>query len=159
MPIHPEYDPLEPTLEHAFDVEAEIEDPIDVGETGDGHRRIIPISGGTVSGKLEGRVLPAGADYQLFRVDRPSELIAKYAIETEDGSTIYVQNRGIRVAPEAISERIRDGKDVDPADVYFRSTPRFETADPDLAWLEEHVFVCGGIRRPYGVELSIYQVQ
>jgi hypothetical protein len=152
------YDPLEPTLEHAFDVEAEIADPIEVGDTGDGHRRIIPISGGTVSGRINGKVLPAGADYQLFRIDRPSKLIAKYAIETETGSTVYVQNRGIRVATSEVSERIRDGKEVDPEEVYFRSTPQFETADPDLKWLERNIFVCGGVRRPYGVKLSFYRV-
>ena len=157
--VHETYDPLTPTLEHAFDVQVEIEEPVEIGETGNGHRRIIPIAGGTVSGRISGRVLPAGADYQLFRVDRPSELIAKYAIETDAGESIYVQNHGMRHASDTVSERIRDGKEVDPEEVYFRSTPRFETADPDLAWLEEHVFVCGGIRRPYGVELSIYQVR
>ncbi|GGN07787.1 DUF3237 domain-containing protein [Halarchaeum nitratireducens] len=149
--------PPEPTFEHAFDVEAEIDPAIEIGDTGDGHRRIIPIAGGTVSGRVEGEVLAAGADYQLFRADRPSTLVAKYAIETTDGDRIYVENEGIRFAPPEVSERIRDGRDVDPDQVYFRSVPSFETA-PDLQWLTRSVFVATGVRMPDGVHLAVYRV-
>ncbi|WP_408960232.1 DUF3237 domain-containing protein [Natrinema sp. 74] len=148
----------EPSLEHVMDLEVEVEEPIEIGETGDGQRRIIPITGGTVSGRIEGRVISAGADYQLFRVDRPTELVAKYAFETDDGSSVYVENRGIRSAPPETKERLRDGDPVDPDEVYFQSTPEFETADPDLEWLTRNVFVASGIRQPRGVKLAVYRV-
>ena len=151
-------DDLEPRLEHVMDLEIEVEAPIEIGETGDGQRRIIPIVDGTVSGRIDGHVIPAGADYQLFRVDRPTELVAKYAFETDDGARVYVENRGIRSAPRETKERLRDGEPVDPDEVYFQSTPRFETADPDLEWLEESVFVASGIRQPRGVKLAVYRV-
>lgn len=147
-----------PDLEHVFDLEIEVEEPIEIGDTGDGRRRIIPIVDGTVSGRIEGHVIPAGADYQVFRVDRPTELVAKYAFETDDGSRVYVENRGIRSATPEVKERLRDGEPVDPDEVYFQSTPRFETADPDLEWLEESVFVASGIRQPRGVKLAVYRV-
>jgi len=150
--------PPEPTTEHVLDVEAVIDDPIEIGETGDGQRRIVPIAGGTVSGRLTGEILPGGADFQRFRVDRPSELVAKYAFETDDGARVYVENEGIRFASREVSERIRDGKPVDPDDVYFRSVPSFETAEPDLAWLTRHVFVATGVRRPDGVRLAVYRI-
>ncbi len=148
----------EPSLEHVMDLDIEVEEPIEIGETGNGRRRIIPIAGGTVSGRIEGRVISAGADYQLFRIDRPTELVAKYAFETDDGSNVYVENRGIRSAPSETKERLRDGDPVDPDEVYFQSTPEFETADPDLEWLTQNVFVASGIRQPKGVKLAVYRV-
>jgi len=150
--------PSTPRLEHVLDLDVEVADPIVVGETGDGLRRIIPITGGTVSGRVEGTVLDGGADFQRFRVDRPTELVAKYAIETVDGDRVYVENWGIRHASPAVKERLRDGLPVDQSEVYFQSTPRFETAAPALDWLTQHVFVAAGIRRPNGVLLAVYRV-
>jgi len=152
-------DVLTPRFEHAFDLDVVVEEPIEIGDTGDGQRRIIPIKEGTVSGRIEGHVLPGGADFQLFRVDRPSELVAKYAIETESGSRIYVENRGIRDASPEIKRRLGEGEEVDPEDVYFRSVPEFETADPDLEWLTRSVFVATGIRQPKGVKISVWEVK
>ncbi|QLG27586.1 DUF3237 domain-containing protein [Halorarum halophilum] len=157
-PEEHENEHLRPTLEHAFDLDIEVEEPIEIGETGDGQRRIIRILDGTVSGRIEGHVLSGGADYQLFRTERPSELVAKYAFETDDGSRVYVENRGIRFASPEDSERLRDGLPVDPDDVYFRSVPEFETADPELSWLTESVFVAAGTRQPKGVKLAVYRV-
>jgi len=151
-------DSLHPTLEHVLDLDIEVADPIEVGETGDGLRRIIPITSGTVSGRIDGEILPGGADFQLFRVDRPTQLVARYAFETDAGDRVYVQNEGIRHASPEVKRRLRDGHPVDPADVYMQSTPRFETAAPDLAWLTQSVFVAGGTRQPNGVRLGVYRV-
>lgn len=150
--------PPTPPLEHVLDLDVEVADPIEVGETGNGLRRIIPITSGTVSGRVDGTILPGGADFQLFRVDRPTELVAKYAFETAAGDRVYVENRGIRHAAPAVKERLRDGQPVDPGDVYMQSTPRFETAAPDLQWLTQRVFVAGGARQPNGVRLAVYGV-
>jgi hypothetical protein len=103
-------------------------------------------------------VIPAGADYQLFRVDRPTKLVAKYAFETDGGSRVYVENRGIRSAPPETKERLRDREPVDPDEVYFQSTPQFETANPELEWLTQSIFVASGIRQPKGVKLAVYRV-
>lgn len=143
--------PPEPGLEHAFDLRVEIGEPIAIGETGDGARRIIPITGGTVTGAVEGEVLPAGADFQLFREERPIEVVAKYAFETDDGDRVYVENEGIAVVSRP------DGDDESP-DVYFRTVPRFETASDDLAWLAERVFVASARREGSVVHVAVYQV-
>jgi len=149
---------LELGLERVMEIEAEVEAPIEIGETGNGQRRIIPIIGGSVSGRIEGTVIDAGADYQLYRDDRPTELVAKYAIETTDGDRIYVENEGMRHAEPEAKRRLRDGKPVDPEDVYFCSVPQFETAAEDLKWMEENIFVATGTRQPKGVKLAIYRV-
>jgi len=150
--------PPTPELQHVFDVDVEVSAPIDIGETGSGLRRIIPIERGQLSGRIQGEILPGGADYQLFRVDRPTELVAKYAFETDEGHRVYVENRGIRHASPENKRRLRDGEPVAPEDVYFQSTPRFETAAPELSWLTEGVFVAPGTRMPRGVRLSVYKV-
>jgi hypothetical protein len=63
-----------------------------VGVTGRTNRNIIPITGGTVSGKIEGKVLAAGADYQ--NLSNPATIDARYLWQTSDGEVIIVRNAG-----------------------------------------------------------------
>jgi hypothetical protein len=63
-----------------------------VGATGRTNRNIIPITGGTVSGKIEGKVLAAGADYQ--NLTNPATIDARYLWQTNDGEVIIVRNAG-----------------------------------------------------------------
>jgi hypothetical protein len=63
-----------------------------VGATGRSNRNIIPITGGTVSGKIEGKVLAAGADYQ--NLSNPATIDARYLWQTSDGEVIIVRNAG-----------------------------------------------------------------
>ena len=50
------------------------------------------------------------------------------------------------------------GESVDPASIYFRAIPRFETGAPDYQWLTHRLFVSTGVRRPDRVELRIYEL-
>ncbi len=63
-----------------------------VGASKRGTRNIIPITGGTVSGKVAGKVLPGGADFQL--VGGTSTLDARYTLEASDGELILIRNCG-----------------------------------------------------------------
>jgi hypothetical protein len=63
-----------------------------VGESKRGMRNIIPITGGTVSGRITGKVLMGGADYQLL--SPPATIDAHYLWQTDDGETIIVRNGG-----------------------------------------------------------------
>jgi hypothetical protein len=63
-----------------------------VGATGRTNRNIIPITGGTLSGKIEGKVLAAGADYQ--NLSNPATIDARYLWQTNDGEVIIVRNAG-----------------------------------------------------------------
>jgi hypothetical protein len=148
-----------PGLVHVFDLAVEVAAPLAIGETGGGLRRIVDIRGGTVSGpRLSGRIRPGGADFQVIRASGVAELHARYVIEAADGALVYVENTGIRSGPAEALVRLNRGEPVDPAHIYFRSTPRFETAAPALRWLTEHVFLATGARRPDTVELRVFLV-
>lgn len=138
---------MAPMLTRIADVTILVGQPITVGETPDGLRRVVPILGGRMSGpRLQGAVLPAGADYQLIRSDGYTKLDARYLVRLDDGAMIYIVNTGVRFGPPDIMARIVRGEPVDPAQVYFRTTPRFETASPCPAngsparcfWPREH---------------------
>ena len=149
----------DPRLEFVFEVIATLETPIIVGQTGNGERRIIGVTGGTVKGPaLNGIVLPGGADWQLIRKDGVSEIHARYSIKADDGALIYIDAPGIREASPAVIERINAGEIVDPSEYYFRTTPRLETASEKYAWMSRRLFVCKGIRHPNGVEIRYYVV-
>jgi Protein of unknown function (DUF3237) len=148
-----------PRLIHAFDVTAQVAAPIEIGETPLGARRLIPILDGTVSGpRLSGRLLPGGVDYQILRADGLADIHARYVIETTSGARVYVENTGIRHGPPEAMARLRRGEPVDPALIYFRASPKFETADPELSWLMRSIFVCSGARFPDKVVLRIFEV-
>jgi hypothetical protein len=63
-----------------------------VGATKKGNRNIIPITGGTLGGKITGRVLSGGADYQ--NLANPPTIDARYLWQTSDGEVIIVRNGG-----------------------------------------------------------------
>src|SRR5262245_53768963 len=149
-----------PQLSHVCDLAVMVAKPLSIGETGIGERRVVEIVGGEVSGpRLAGRILPGGADVQVLRPGGLAELAARYVIEASDGALIYVENLGIRTGSPDAMERLRRGEPVDPALVYFRSTPRFETAAPDHRWLMRRLFVCAGQRDPTRVALSVFEVE
>ena len=146
-------------LSPVFSIAADVAPAIEVGATPFGERRLIPILGGRVSGpRLTGKVLPGGTDYQSIRDEGLADIHARYVIETEAGSRVYVENTGIRRGPPDLIARLKRGEPVDPALIYFRTVPRFETGDPDLAWLMRSIFVCAGTRLPDQVLLDIYEV-
>ena len=63
-----------------------------VGASKRGDRNIIPITGGAVSGRISGKVLLGGADYQILTP--PATIDAHYLWETNDGEVIIVRNGG-----------------------------------------------------------------
>jgi hypothetical protein len=63
-----------------------------VGAAKKGNRNIIPITGGTLSGKISGKVLSGGADYQNL-ANSPT-IDARYLWQTSDGEVIIVRNGG-----------------------------------------------------------------
>lgn len=148
-----------PALNHFADLAVTVGEPIEIGRVGEGMRRVVPITGGRCRTRdWQARVLDAGADFQLIHDGRVAYLEARYVLETDAGDRIYVDNRAIRSGPPELIARLTRGEPVDPALIYFRCTPRFETAAPALAWIMERIFVGSGIRHPSEVALTVYEV-
>lgn len=148
-----------PTLTYLTRIDVDVAAPIDLGN-GDGpHRRIVPILGGCVAGPdLNGRVLPGGADFQVLRSSTLTELEARYAIETDEGERIYVENLGLRAGSAEDIATIVAGGRVDPSRIYFRSNPRMSSTAPRWSWLGSRVLVARGERRPESVALEVFVV-
>jgi hypothetical protein len=149
-----------PSLEHLCDLAVTIAAPVEVGQTPAGLRRMIPITGGTVTGpRVNGKVLAGGADFQLILGGgTQAHLDARYVIELGDGSRVFVQNTALRVASLENSQRIMNGQPVNPDEVYFRCQPKLEATSPEWAWLSESQFIGAGRRAPDGVFMSFYRV-
>ena len=147
-------------LEPLFRAEITLAPAQELGDTPLGRRRIIPITGGTVSGaRLSGEVLPGGADWQVIRPDGVADLDARYTIRTADGALVYVRNRGYRHGPPEVIARLARGESVDSSLYYMRTTPRFETGDERYAWLNRIVCVGSGARLAGAVRIDFYAVQ
>ena len=155
-----DFAPVTPQLEHLCRATVTLATPQELGATPLGERRIIPITGGSFAGeRLNGTILPGGADWQLVRPDGAALLDARYTLQTDDGALIYVSNRGLRHGPPAVLARLRRGEIVDPAEYSFRTAPTFETGTPAYAWLNDLLAVCSGVRTANAVILDFYAVR
>ncbi|HEU4922250.1 MAG TPA: DUF3237 domain-containing protein [Burkholderiales bacterium] len=147
-------------LQPLFRAEITLAAPQELGETPQGRRRIIGITGGRFAGeRLSGRVLAGGADWQMIRPDGVADLDARYTLETSDGALIYVRNRGYRHGSPETMRRLAAGEAVDPSLYYMRTTLRFETGDARYAWLNRIVCVATGARHTDAVELEVFEVR
>ncbi|MBZ4671759.1 MAG: hypothetical protein PWQ76_1093 [Clostridiales bacterium] len=134
--------------ELVLELNVEIGEAKEVGMTSEGFLRLIPITGGTFSGKgIKGKVIPGGYDWNVTVNDKLSHLLAKYAIQTDDGDYISVENEGY------IDFTQND---------FIKTTPRFQVQSEKYAWLQSGVFV--GSLMPLdsnvpGVKINVYKLK
>jgi Protein of unknown function (DUF3237) len=105
-----------------------------VGASKRGNRNIIPITGGELSGRIPGKVLFGGADYQ--NLSNPPAIDARYLWQADNGDIIIVRNTGSGAL-----------------------VPTFEVrTDSPYAWLNSGLFLSSppGIK-PGGVGITIYE--
>ncbi|MEK4217278.1 MULTISPECIES: DUF3237 domain-containing protein [unclassified Bacillus (in: firmicutes)] len=148
-----------PVLKKFVSLDMKVDPPITIGETGLGLRRWIPIRSGTITGEVEGRILPGGADLQIIRADGRTDLSARYVIETADHELIYIENNGIRQVSEPFRTQAAAGEMIDTEHVYFRTLPTFETGSETYQWLHDRLFIGSAERTPDYVRLDIYEVE
>lgn len=141
-----------PTLEFAFEETVTLGDAFLPGETAQGGRIVIPITGGTFEGPgIRGIVMPGGWDYQLRRPDGCNEVKADYFLKTDDGAIINVVNTGV----------ICTGEDGTMRPV--RTHPVFEAPRGKYEWLSRQAFI-GTLEMAQGgegpaVKIRFYRVQ
>ncbi|MES2606777.1 MAG: DUF3237 domain-containing protein [Pseudomonadota bacterium] len=152
---------LIPQLEFVFAAEGSLADPIQIGQTHEGIRRIIPILDGRFEGPdIRGTFVSTGAaDWQFLRSDGVTQAEATYAIRTDDGVVIQVQNHGLRHGRAEVMQRLVAGEDVDPAEYYFRTNPRFTAPIGKYDWLNKSIFVASGARYKNSIKLWFFAVK
>ena len=145
--------------EPIFTVRCELANILDLGPAPFGHRRVVNILGGPVTGaKLNGRVLSGGADWQIVAADGSIDLHARYTIESDMGALVQVDSKGMRHGPPDVLARLSRGEEVDPSLYYFRTVMRFETAHPSTNWLNRILGLARGAREKNAVKLDVYEV-
>ena len=137
------------STEFLFSLTAELDKPLDLGQTPQGHRQIFHATGGTFDGpKVRGAVLPGGGDWLRIRSDGAAELDVRATLRTDEAELIYMSYRGIILASSEIWDQLASGIAVDPAAYYLRAAPMYETSSPRLTWLNQIVAVGIGTLEP-----------
>jgi hypothetical protein len=104
---------------------------------------------GAVSAIIDGttgrRVVPIrGGDWQTVRADGTIDLEAHYIVELYGHGLVEVSASGVRCAT--------------PDGIYFRTSMRFSTEAPGLAWMSRRLFLSTGRREASNVALDIFEV-
>lgn len=145
--------PAGPETEFVMQLKVTLGEAYTVGDTPQGRRTVIPITGGTFEGPLlKGTILNGGADYQLADGSRTT-LEAIYSIKTDDGVYIHIRNRGV----------IYQGTDEHgQQSFYFKAAPQFEAPkDSKYAWLNNALFTCAPdfSQQFAGIVLNVWKIK
>jgi hypothetical protein len=158
-PTNYPFPPPEAGLEFLARVEVLLGPMTNLGDTGQGNRRVIPIIGGSFNGpKFRGRVPPGGADWQIVQKDELIRIDTRYALETDDGALFYIITQGVRYAPPEVLPLLAKGQTVDPKKYYFRTTIKLETGVEKYAWLNRVLGISAGMRLADRVVYNAYIV-
>ena len=137
---------LEPSLEYAFELRVEVDEPLRIGRSPSEDLRFTPITGGTVQGPmLTGTIVPGGGDWWVARGDTV-QLDARYVVAAADGAHIDVVNRGYWRASEEVATRLFAGEPVTEEELYYRTAFVFQTDSDEHRGLTGSQFV--GMARP-----------
>ena len=149
-----------PRLTLVYRLEATVGEPLDLGDRPLGHRRIVPLTGGTFAGpELRGELLPgASADWQTVLPDGTALGDIRYTLATDGGELLYVRSESIRHGSPEVLARLGRGEHVAPSEYTFRASTRIETAAADLDSLNKGIFVSVAGRLPAGVIYETYLV-
>jgi hypothetical protein len=137
--------PAVPGLVRVGSLRVEVGEPVELGESPLGRRRMVAILGGSMDGELgTGTVLAGGADWQTLHDDGSVSVEAQYSIRLDDG-VITLRSSGVR-APSP-----------DGSGVYFRASVLL-TGPPSRPDLNRALFVSSGVRKDGTVHLELYRV-
>jgi hypothetical protein len=149
-----------PRLTPVYRLEATLGEPLELGDTAQGHRRIVRLTGGRFTGSdISGRLVAgASADWQTILPDGTALGDIRYALRTDAGALLYVQSRSVRHGAPEVLARLARGEQVDAGEYTFRTSTQIETAAPELDWLNKGIFVSVAGRQPAGVIYETYLV-
>ena len=149
-----------PRLTQVYRLEATLAPPLELGDTAQGHRRIVPLTGGTFSGpELNGKLLPgASADWQIILPDGTALGDIRYTLQTDGGDLLYVQSHSVRHGSAEVLARLGARRGRRCQRVHLPHLDPDRDRGPDLDWLNKGVFISVGGRQAAGVIYETYLV-
>ena len=133
-----------PALSHVFTIATPTKPPIVIGNA-PRKRTIIPLDGGTVTGRLNGKVI-SGDSWLETRDDGNIEYLVRYLIQARNGDIIADQARGfIRMAEKQ-------------GELYTKTFHDFEAPEGENAWLNRSSFIGHVVRVDGGRRIQVYEI-
>ena len=148
-----------PQLRPFCTLTVELAPVLDVGAARLGTRRVVPIAGGRVTGRISGTILDVGADWQTVDDDGVAEMDARYAFRTDDGALVEILNQGFRYGPPDVMTQLASGAPTPPDAYSMLSTARLESGHPDYRWVNRLVLVGTGARHGSTVQVDLYTLE
>jgi hypothetical protein len=155
--------PFHPELEFAFTVKINLTGAYFLKTMGSiGQERAAVYAGdGTFEGpRIRGKVIPmSGGDFPLVRPNGVIDFDARYLLQADDGTVIYLQSRGYRWArtPEVAERMARNGP-ADFSEYYMRVSPKFDVPEGPHDWLGKHIFIGVAEKIPSANAIHYFQV-
>jgi hypothetical protein len=154
--------PFAPKLEYAFTISlgltgARYLKPTTMGAT----RAAVYAAEGTIDGPLiKGTVVPmSGGDWPLVRPNGVIDFDARYLLELEDGTIVYLQSRGYRwAATPEVAERMSRNEPAEHDEYYMRVSPKFDVPEGPHDWLSKYVFIGVAEKVPHGNRIHYFKV-
>ena len=131
-----------------------------IGETVAGRRRVAPITGGRFEGeRLNGVVLPGGADWVINRPDGHMAIDVRITLKESDGALIYCTYQGLfrAVTPERMAAFER-GERLAEEDYVLRTVVRFESGAEKHLWLNDTLAVGVGRQTAEGPVYDVFEI-
>ncbi|MBA1204821.1 DUF3237 family protein [Pseudomonas capeferrum] len=153
--------PFEPRLEFAFTVSIQLSKGLYLSPGNMGaERAAVYVESGEFEGpNIRGKVLPfSGGDWPLVRPDGVIDFDARYLLQADDGTLIYMQNRGYRWSSPEVLARLQRQEVVDPDEYYMRVSPKFDVPMGPHDWLDRHVFVGVAEKTPGSNRIHYFKV-
>ncbi|MBC2670309.1 DUF3237 family protein [Novosphingobium piscinae] len=157
LPAHP----AAPRLDYAFTISVTLTRATYLTPSFTGQDRVaVYAASGVVQGLINGKVVPmSGGDWALKRADGVIDFDARYLLELDDGTPVYLQNRGYRWGSAEAMERMKRQEAVADTEYYMRVTPKFEVPAGRHEWLARHVFVGVAEKTPGGNRIHYFVVR
>ena len=141
------------SLEHIFSFTVTVLPPEIIGPVPEGLRFNWYIKSGEVHGpKVQGKIRPAGGDWQVVRHDGVALIDVRTTIETSNQALIYLSYTGMVDLGEDGYQKIVQRAPL-PSGLPLRTSLRFATAHPDYCWLNR--LQCIGIGQTFMERLEV----
>lgn len=131
-----------------------------IGENVAGRRRVAPILGGGFEGeRLNGEVLPGGADWVLNRPDGHMAIDVRITLKEADGALIYCAYQGLfRAATPERMTAFERGERLAETDYVLRTLVKFECGAEKHRWLNDVLAVGVGRQTADGPVYDVFEI-